>query len=320
VTRLTVRFAGALAVGVLAMSSFQILAQEPAAPAAPAAAPVFPKPDPGNFTAAYPTKEAVASFLQASWGWDENRIWQVQAIQKTKVDSMSRVVVFWGDKQGKQRPAALQFYVLSDGKHAIASDEIITFGDHPYAEARAELQKRADGPYRNSPVKDLEIVEFADFTAQHGKDAQANFEKLAADFPKARIVFQNYPATARPQSVRAAEYGVCVAKLAGNDAFFTFANAVFEAQEGLANADGATLTLNSAATKAGVDTAKLTACVDTPETKAAVESSIKLGKDVGVGPAPVVLVNGRPIQIGGAAYDILKKIVTFQAQLDGAAQ
>jgi protein-disulfide isomerase len=301
------------------MSAQEAAAPAPAAPT-PAAAPVFPKPDPANFTAAFPTKEAVAAFLQASWGWDENRVWQVQAVQKTKVDSLSRVVVFWGEKTGKQRLAALQFFVLNDGKHAIASDEIISFGDHPYAESRTELQKRADGPYRNSPNKDLEIVEFADFRAQHGKDAQANIEKLAADFPKARIVFENYPLSSRPQAVRAAEYGVCVAKLAGNDAFFTFANAVFDGQEGLANADGATLTLNSAATKAGVDAAKLTACMAAPETKAAVEASVKLGKDVGVGQAPVMLVNGRPIIITGGTYDVLKKIVAFQAQSDGVAQ
>jgi protein-disulfide isomerase len=311
--------------GVLALSTLQILAQDaavPTAPAAPApaAAPVFPKPDPANFTATFPTKEAVAGFLQANWGWDESRVWQIQAIQKTKVESLSRVVVFWGDKAGKQRPAALQFYVTSDGKHAITSDEIIAFGEHPFAEAREEVQARADGPYLNSPSKDLEIVEFADFLAQHGKDAQTNVQKLAADFPKARIVFQNYPNTSRPQSVRAAQYAVCVAKLGGNDVFFNFANAVFDAQEGLASADGATLTLNSAATKVGVDATKLAACVDAPETKATVDASVKLGKDVSMGPAPVVLVNGRPIQIAGAAYDILKKLIIYQAKLDGVVQ
>ena len=50
---------------------------QPNAPA-PAGPPAFPKPDPANFTAASPTKDVVDSFLQANWGYDESRMWQVQ--------------------------------------------------------------------------------------------------------------------------------------------------------------------------------------------------------------------------------------------------
>ena len=58
-------------------------ATEPSAPA-PTAAPVFPKPNPADFTAASPTKETVDAFLNANWGYDENRVWQVEAILKTQ--------------------------------------------------------------------------------------------------------------------------------------------------------------------------------------------------------------------------------------------
>jgi hypothetical protein len=140
-------------------------AQEPAAPAAPApaAAPVFPKPDPANFTAASPTKETVNAFLQTSWGYDETRVWQVQAIMKTPVDGVSKVVIYVGDKTGKQKPSGIQFFSLPDGKHIIAGDEVIPFGEHPYAEYREQMQQKADGPYRGGASKDFEIVEFADF-------------------------------------------------------------------------------------------------------------------------------------------------------------
>ena len=95
-------------------------------------------------------------------------------------------------------------------------------------------------------------------------------DKLVADFPKARIVFQNYPIAVDPsRSCQcAAEYGVCVTKLGGSTAFFQFAAAVFDGQDGLATPDGATLTLNSAVTKAGLDPAKVSACAATPEIKA----------------------------------------------------
>jgi len=83
-------------------------------------------------------------------------------------------------------------------------------------------------------------------------------DKLAVDFPKARIVFQTFPLESiHPQAARSAAYGICVTKQGGSNAFFTFASAVFDGQEGLASVDGATLTLNSAVTKAGLDPAKI---------------------------------------------------------------
>ena len=292
-------------------------AAEPSAPA-PTAAPTFPKPNPADFTAATPTKETVDAFLTANWGFDENRIWQVQAILKTPVDNVTKVVVYIGDKTGKEKPGAFAFFVLPDGKHIITSDNIINFGAHPFADVREQMQQHADGPYRGSASKDFELVEFADFQCPHCKEAQANMEKLVADFPKARIVFESFPIAAiHPASVQAAEYGLCVNKLGGSSAFFQFAAAVFDGQDGLATPDGAALTLNSAVIKAGLDPAKVSACAATPEIKAAVDASVKLGTDVGVTAVPTLVVNGREIPIGQIPYDLLKKIVAFQAKLDG---
>jgi protein-disulfide isomerase len=294
-------------------------AQPPSGPA-PAAPPAFPKPDPANFTASSPTKETVNAFLEQSWGYDDTRVWQVQAILKTQLEGFSKVVVYIGDKTGKQKAQALQFIVVPDGKHIIAGDEILPFGDHPYADLRAQLQQRANGPYRGSAAKDLLLVEFADFQCPHCKEAQANMEKLATDFPKARIVFQNYPLEKiHPEAKRASGYGLCVAKQGGNPAFFQFAGAVFEAQDGLGTADGATLTLNSAVTKAGLDPAKISACAATPATDQEVEASVKLAEDVSVSQTPVLMINGRQIPVSAVPYETLKKIVEFQAKLDGIA-
>ena len=288
---------------------------------APSGPPTFPKPDPANFTASSPSKEIVSAFLHSSWGYDETRVWQVQAIMKTPVEGIAKVVVFIGDKTGKQKPVALQFFVLQDGKHAIAGEDIVPFGEQPFADFRATLQKAADGPYRGSAAKDLELVEFADFQCPHCKDAQANIEKLAVDFPKARIVFQTYPLEKiHPFAKKSASYGYCVTKQGGSDAFFTFAGAVFEGQEGLATPDGATLTLNSAVTKAGLDPAKIAACAETPATSDAVEASVKLAQEMNINSTPTLMVNGRQVPIAGVPYDTLKQVVAFQAKLDGVAQ
>jgi protein-disulfide isomerase len=165
------------------------------------------------------------------------------------------------------------------------------------------------------------LVEFADFQCPHCKDAQANMDKLAVDFPKARIVFENYPlAKIHPAAVKAAEYGVCVAKQGGSTAFFQYAAAVFDGQDGLATPDGQTLTLNSAVVKAGLDPAKIEACSATAEAGASVEASAKLAGDLNINETPVLVVNGRPVPVGGAPYDVLKKIIEFQEKQDGITQ
>jgi predicted DsbA family dithiol-disulfide isomerase len=107
--------------------------------------------------------------------------------------------------------------------------------------------------------------------------------------------------------------------MGGSTAFFQFAAAVFDGQDGLATPDGAALTLNSAVIKAGLDPTKVSACAATPDIKATVDASVKLGTDAGVNQVPTLVVDGREIPIGQVPYDFLKKIVAFQAKLDGVS-
>ncbi len=310
-------FAVSLSLRVHAQATESKPVDVPAAPqASPAGDPEFPKPDPADFTADSPTKEQVLAFLQASWGYDSKRIYQVQRILKTSVPNLASVIVLVGEKGNKQS-GALQFFVLPDGQHLIAQGELLPFGPHPFAENRAILQKRADGPFRGSESKSLELVEFADFQCPHCKDAQATMDKLAADFPNAHIAYESFPLThIHPQAKHAAAYGVCVAKLGGNKAFFDYAAAVYDGQAGLASEEGATLTLNSAVTKAGLSPDKVAECAKSPETDAAVEATIKLANDLGVDQTPELFINGRKIGIGGIPYDSLKELVNWHIQND----
>ncbi len=208
---------------------------------------------------------------------------------------------------------------MPDGKHIIAGDEIVPFGDHPYADRSRLAAAKSRRSLSRLCMKDLELVEFADFECPHCKEAEANMDKLAVDFPKARIVFQNYPLARTPSSRcnGCVLWRVCRQDWAAAHAFFQFASAVFEGQEGLATADGATLTLNSAVTKAGLDPAKVATCASTPAVAAQVEASVKLAQDLNINQTPTLMVNGRQVPIGGVPYETLKQIVEYQAKLDG---
>ena len=301
----------------------RLLAQTEVPPAPPQAAasegPEFPKPLPSDFTADAPTKDQVEAFLHASWGYDPTRVYQIMRIQTTTVPGISNVIVAVGQK-GHKETAALQFFYLPDGKHIIASSEILPFGPTPYAENRTALLKRADGPSRGAAGKDLEIVEFADFQCPHCKEAQPTIDKMLADFPNAHFVYQSFPLPQHSQAARAAAYGACVAKLGGDKAFFDYAAAVFDGQAGLTTDDSATLTLNSAVSKAGQSPDKVEACSKTPEIKAAIDADVKLAADLNVNQTPSLAINGRVVPIGQIDYNLLKQMITYDAANDGPAK
>lgn len=304
----------------------QTTAAKPAAPPSAAVQPgrvpasPFQAPDPANFTADAPSAATVNAFLKELWGYDPRRIWEVAAIQKTRVPGLSRVIVYVGqDGDDKSKIQASQFFVLPDGKHAI-SDDVMSFGAHPFAEAREILKARATGPAKGAASKDLMFVEFSDFQCPHCKDAKGIVDHLLQDFPNARLVYENLPLRkVHPSAEQAAEYGVCVAKTS-SEAFYKYEDAVFDAQAGL-TAQGTTQTLKDAVTKAGLSPAEIATCVAEPQTKAAVDESVKLAEDLGINQTPTLIVNGRPVPVSSSVpYEVTKSMVSYQLQLDGLPQ
>ena len=284
----------------------------PSQPASPAQLPPMPAPDPTNFPAASPTKQTVEDFLRASWGYDDNRIFQVQAIQKTQVQGISRVTVLVEEKGTQQsQPSVLSFLTLPDGKHLIANEEILPFGSHPFADYRAILERDAKGPSRGPANSPLLLVEFSDFQCPHCKEAQPTIERLLKDYPQARFVSQVFPLrNIHSEAEKAAETGVCVAKVGGNDAFFKYTDAVYADQDKL-TPEGSDAALAAALKTAGVDDAKVKACVAEPSAKAAVDASLAVGEEVGVNQTPMLAENGRMLPAGGIPYDQLKKIIDY---------
>src|ERR1700744_3236062 len=286
--------------------------------AAPAQSAPFPPVDPANFTATSPTKQTVEDFLHAFWGYDSTRVWQIQAILPTAAQGVSRVLILVKPTTPgpKDQTAQLSFFTLPDGKFLVA-DTLLPFGAKPFQNYREILESGANGPSKGGTSKAIELVEFSDFECPHCKDAQPIVAKLLADYPSAHFVYQDYPLTSiHPEAFKASTHGYCVAKTGGNEAFFKFADALFTAQVGL-TPEMAVGTLKEAETKAGQDPAKIAACAATPAAKNAVDASRALGDKVGVNQTPTIFVNGRGLPLTGIPYEMLQKIIEFQAKLDG---
>jgi protein-disulfide isomerase len=319
----------ATALSVTTMAVAQTGAGTAAAPTPAAAAPLqlqnlgqttkadpFPPVNPKFFTAASPTVDTVNAFLKTLWGYDQNRIWRVEAIQTTAAPNVSKVVVFVSDKSPNAKVQPTVFFVTPDGKHALAGDAVVPFGAAPFAETRKLLEDGADGATRGAVSKNLLLVEFADLQCPHCKESQTTMDQLSKDFPNARIVFQSFPlASVHPYAFKAAAYGYCVQKQK-NDAFFVYASAVFDTQAGLTPETG-DQTLKDAVTKAGLDPVAIDACAATQATKDKVEASVKLGEKAGVDQTPMLAVNGHMLPLTAIPYETLKSIVAYQATEDG---
>jgi protein-disulfide isomerase len=102
------------------------------------------------------------------------------------------------------------------------------------------------------------------------------------DYPSIHFVYQDYPLVqVHTEAMKASLHGYCVSKAGGNEAFFKFADAVFDGQVGLTPASS-DQTLKDAETKAGQDPAKIAACAATPEASQAIQASLALGNKIGV--------------------------------------
>lgn len=322
------RYAVLTAVLVLSLTASVAFAQAVDAPAAPApqaappsapAAPADPLPpaNPKLFTAASPSVDTVNAFLHQVWGFDTNRLYRVMAIQNTPAPGVTKVVIFVTSKAPDAKVQAATFYVTPDGKHAIGEGAgVVPFGATPFAATRDLLKARVDGASRGAASKDLELVEFADLQCPHCKEAQSTMDQIVKDFPNAHVVFQLFPLVdIHPSAFKAAAYGVCAQKQS-NEAFFKYADGVFDTQGGLAANTEDTL-LKAAAMRAGLDGAAIAACAETQAIKDIVKADIKLAEDAGVEQTPLLSVNGRLLPLTGVSYDGLKQMIQFQATLDG---
>lgn len=256
-----------------------------------------------------PSEETVNAFLQQTFGYDPTVKWKIVAIKPSIAEGLTEVNVALSNSQGQ---SATTLYVTQDGKHALTG-EIMPFGAKPYEPAKETLLKGINGPARGPEKSTVTIVEFSDLQCPHCKDAQPVIDKLLADEPNARFVFQNYPLPMHNWAAKAAYYADCVGR-SSNDAFWKFVQGTFDQQANLteSNADEK---LTAIADASGVKGAEIAVCAAKSDTKGRVDKSVALGTSVGVTGTPTVYVNGRRIgNVVGVPPEVLKGLVEFAAK------
>lgn len=256
-----------------------------------------------------PSESTVDSFLQQTFGYEPNVSWKIASIKPAPVPGLAEVNVVLASPQGQQ---SSRFYVTADGQHAVIG-EIIPFGAKPFESANKILDKGVSGPSRGPKNAPVTIVEFGDLQCPACKAAQPAIEKLVESEPGARFVFQNFPLEMHNWAAKGAAYADCVGK-ASNDAFWKFVAKTYETQQDI-TAENVDEKLTAIADASGVKGSEIATCAATPKTKADVDASIALGKEVNVAGTPTLFINGRSIgNVSGVPAESLKALVDFSAK------
>lgn len=304
--------------------SLPLLAQ-PSRPAPPAANPVAAESAAPALPPEAPTREFVETYFKRTFGYDPNLQVHVANVALSANPNLYEIVAVFSTPEGQQ---VIRWYVTKDLKNIIAGD-LKPFGADPYEHDRAELAKSAFGPTRGPANAKLLIVEFADLECPSCREAQPIMDKLFADFPDARFVFQSFPlSTLHPWAFRAAAYLDCISR-SNQDQAYTFAESVYSHQkeiesiirrtgnDGKPKVDDAEVTgrLRHYTETSGADPSKIQACSESPETTARVNRSYALGQALGVTATPTLYVNGRMVGNPGAVpYEALKAVISFEAE------
>jgi protein-disulfide isomerase len=253
-----------------------------------------------------PSEATVDSFLQQTFGYEQNVSWKISSIKPSLVPGLAEVSVVLASPQGQQLS---RFFVSADGEHAVVGD-IIPFGAKPFDPARKVLEKGINGPERGPKDAPVTIIEFGDLQCPACKAAQPAIEALVASEPGARFVFQNFPLELHNWAAKGAAYADCIGR-ASNDAFWKFVAKTYETQEEI-TAENVDEKLTALANGAGVKGADIAACAVAPETKSRIDASLALGKAVDVTGTPTVFINGRKIgNVSQVPADTLKGLVDF---------
>ncbi|MGA2001333.1 MAG: DsbA family protein [Terriglobales bacterium] len=266
-----------------------------------------------------PSDMAINSFVRQMTGGTNPAItWTIVDVKPHAVSDLTQVLVMVNTPQGRVQAA---FLVTADGKHALMG-ELVPFAADPFAANRAKLQKGINGPSRGPANAGVTIVEFADLQCPACKAALPVVQKLLADAPNARFVFQQFPLTQMHHwAFAAAEYGECVHR-ENPAAFWKFVDAVYGAQEQItADTNNSEDAGKKAEAKlqelaaAGVDGKKVAACAHQPATAERVKQSVALGKELEITGTPTLFIGGRRISnLGQLPPGQLKKIVEFTAK------
>lgn len=153
------------------------------------------------------------------------------------------------------------------------------------------------------------LIEYSDFECPFCGKHDPTLKQVLSEYPKdVRLVYRHYPLPFHPNAEKAAEAAECAAKLGGNDAFWKMHDKLFEKSRAQQLAPEVYVPL---AKEIGLSEGKFKACLDSGETKKAIDQDAAEGGAAGVEGTPATFVNGK--LVSGA-----QPFPNFKQEIDSA--
>jgi protein-disulfide isomerase len=202
------------------------------------------------------------------------------------------------------------YYVTTDGKHFI-NGAIWDPNESPFQDTLEHLP--IDGPSFGPAEAKVTMVIFSDFECPYcrelGKTVRDNIpQKYPNDV---RVVFKDFPIESiHPWARAAGEAAHCVAEQSVT-AFWAFHDWIFDHQQEVNAANLREKTLDFAKAQQALEGEKLTACIDTHASAAAVEQSLRAGQALQIEQTPTMFINGRAVA-GSVSWPQLASVIDLE--------
>ncbi len=89
--------------------------------------------------------------------------------------------------------------------------------------------------YKGNPNAEIAVIEYSDYECPFCSRVHPTLEQLVAANPDIAWVYRHHPLSFHPQAAPAARAAECIAEYAGNEAFWSFTDLLFEDQSLLQN-------------------------------------------------------------------------------------
>lgn len=180
-----------------------------------------------------------------------------------------------------------------------------------------------DDHIRGNPNAPIVLVEYSDYDCPFCKQFHTTMNRIMAEYgPDGQVawVYRHFPLEQlHPNAAKVAEASECVAALAGNDAFWTFSDLVFDERD--TNEPTNMARLSEYAVTAGASEAAFNECLESGKYADEVATDIADGRNAGAKGTPhtLVLVGGQQTSISGAQpYSVVKQFIdNVLTQIEG---
>ena len=207
----------------------------------------------------------------------------------TPLQGYYRVLVHMSMGQTEQDKV---YYVTSDGKHVLTG-LVWDLEKNPFVETAAQVP--TDGPSFGPANAKITLVVFSDFECPYCREfARTLRTDLARNYKDVRVVFKDFPIESlHPWAKSASEAAHCI----GDDnaeMFWSFHDWIFEHQGEIDSKNLREKSLQFSKDH-GLNSAKITSCIDGHATSAEIEASTKIGRTLDITKTPTFFLDGRTI-------------------------